>query len=28
VVRADGTVAAKFEGVIGGDELRSALDAL
>ena len=28
VVRADGTVAAKFEGVIGADELRGALDAL
>lgn len=28
VVRADGTVAAKFEGVIGEDELRGALDAL
>jgi hypothetical protein len=28
VVRADGTVAAKFEGVLGEDELRGALDAL
>jgi len=28
VVRADGTVAAKFEGVIGKGELRGALDAL
>lgn len=28
VVAADGTVAAKFEGVLGGDELRGALDAL
>ena len=27
-VAADGTVAAKFEGVLGGDELRAALDAL
>lgn len=28
VVAADGTVAAKFEGVLGEDELRGALDAL
>ena len=28
VVAADGTVAAKFEGVLGEDELRAALDAL
>lgn len=28
VVKADGTVAAKFEGVLGEDELRGALDAL
>lgn len=28
VVAADGTVAAKFEGVLGADELRAALDAL
>ncbi|MEW5992246.1 MAG: hypothetical protein AB1736_12990 [Chloroflexota bacterium] len=28
VVRADGTVAAKFEGVISADELRGTLDAL
>lgn len=28
VVAADGTVAAKFEGVLGADELRGALDAL
>lgn len=28
VVRADGTMAAKFEGVLGADELRAALDAL
>ena len=28
VVKADGTVAAKFEGVLGEDELRAALDAL
>lgn len=28
VVKANGTVAAKFEGVIGEDELRGALDAL
>lgn len=28
VVSADGTVAAKFEGVLAADELRSALDAL
>lgn len=28
VVKADGTVAAKFEGVLGADELREALDAL
>lgn len=28
VIRGDGTVAAKFEGVLGADELRDALDAL
>lgn len=28
VIAADGTVAAKFEGVLGADELRAALDAL
>jgi len=28
VIGADGTVAAKFEGVLGADELRAALDAL
>jgi hypothetical protein len=28
VIAADGTVAAKFEGVLGADELRGALDAL
>ena len=28
VVRADGTIAAKFEGVLAEDELRAALDAL
>lgn len=28
VIAADGTVAAKFEGILGAEELRSALDAL
>ena len=28
VVRADGTLGAKFEGILGADELRAALDAL
>jgi hypothetical protein len=28
VVRADGTLAAKFEGAVGADELRQAMDAL
>ena len=28
VVAADGTVAVKFEGALGADELRGALDAL